>query len=137
MGICTRIEIAYWTLDNEIKKADFDVIAKPGQKIFVGCEILTRTFLQNTSFEYADLSKLNKSCMSAESLWIGAMQKWLVHNVYILTENPQKGYFVFYNFMNESKYPALLGKLIPQKGGSMFYDRFNSDVISFLKCGEN
>lgn len=85
----------------------------PGTKHYMCAEISQFHLDKYGEFDYfRGVKEGKRELHDAESLWIGAMQKYLrINTVWLMTEDLDEGIFLFSTFMGSTKMPFFLGKL--------------------------
>jgi hypothetical protein len=50
----------------------------------------------------------------AKHMWIGAMMKWVVHNLYLVAQDGDNHIYILYDVLNKDGCLAVLGRLAPE-----------------------
>lgn len=97
-----KVEIVYRGI-NGFTPIDPHTAANPSNRVFLSSSISTNHLDKFGKFEYFK---------NAKSLWIDAMQKWVVSYVNLIRdpECPDE-IFIFFNVQNDASHQVFLGKL--------------------------
>ena len=85
----------------------------PDTPIFISVEIPTFNFNKLAKYGYKETDDMKDPFRLGKTLWEIAMQRTIVNNVRIFTDDIESGLFVAANFQNDPTFPFLFAQLLP------------------------
>jgi hypothetical protein len=105
-------------------------IESPGIPVYLSVTIPARIFNEIARYEYKQTNDLDDPFRRGQSFWTGGMQRRIVTEVRILTDNIESGLFVAANFQNDPTCPFLFARLAPCE----LYDRVLDIFTQYSKA---
>jgi hypothetical protein len=109
-GCIKKLELE-WTLKTIGETGFSDDLADPKNKPFLFCTVDKNFVNRRLKWDYFKAKKMGKGQpISGYSGWIDFMQYWVVHTLYVISDDC-KEFFLFYPFQNSDKHIHMLGRL--------------------------